>query len=62
MIINTIILFGAPWASVSLSAVKSIGVRIFMVASVRIKRWVGGSAEIRTLFRFVNPYELLDDP
>ncbi len=33
-----------------------------MVANVRIKGWVSGSAEIRTLFGFVIPYELLDDP
>ncbi len=33
-----------------------------MVANVRIKGWVGGSAEMRTMFRFINPYELLDDP
>ncbi len=33
-----------------------------MVVSVRIKGWMGGSAEIRMFFGFVNPYELLDDP
>ena len=34
----------------------------FLVANVRIKGWVGGSAVIRTLFGFVNPYEILDHP
>ncbi len=41
---------------------KSIGVWICMVANVQNQRWVGGSAEIQTLFVFVNPYEILDDP
>ena len=41
---------------------KSIGVRIFLVANVRIKGWVGWSAVMRTLFRFVNRYGILDDP
>ena len=35
--------------------------RIFFVMNVRIEEWVGGSAQIRMLFGFVNPYELLDD-
>ena len=41
---------------------KFIGVRIFLVMNVWIKGWLGGSAVIRTLFGFVNPYEILDDP
>ena len=36
--------------------------QIFFVVNVQIKGWVDGCTKIRTLFRFVNPYELLDDP
>ncbi len=41
---------------------KSMGVQIFLVANVQIWGWVGGLVVIRTLFGFVNPYEILDDP
>ncbi len=40
---------------------KFKGIQIFLVANIRIKGWVGGSAVIRTLFGFVNPYEILDN-
>ena len=40
-------------------------IHISFVTNVRIYWWMGGSAQIRTLFGFVNPrnpYGLLDDP
>ncbi len=37
-------------------------IQIFLVVNVQIKAWVGGLFDFRTLFGFVNPHKLLDDP